>query len=54
MSRIYYDKEKGHYCGEKITEKVTKSLNLCLMKAEDTIDLYTIGAFCMIIDPDKV
>ena len=43
MSRIYYDKEK-----------VTKSLTLCLMKAEDTIDLYTIGAFCMIIDPDKV
>jgi DNA-binding transcriptional ArsR family regulator len=71
MSRIYYDKEKGHYYGEKIieedvliftddqeitqiAEKVTKSLNLCLIKAEDTIDLYTIGAFCMIIDPDKV
>lgn len=71
MSRIYFDKEKGHYYGEKIieddvliftddkeikriTEKVTKSLNLCLIEAEDTIDLYTIGAFCMIIDPGKV
>jgi len=38
----------------RITEKVIKSLNLCLIKAEDTIDLYANGAFCKIIDPDKV
>lgn len=39
---------------KRITEKVTKSLNLYLYEAEDTTDLYVFGAFCKIIDPEKV
>ena len=37
---------------KEITEKVVNSLNLCLIEAEHTSDLYAIGAFCKIIDPE--
>lgn len=46
---IFSDEEEIN----RITEKVIKSLNLYLIKAEDTTDLYANGAFCKIIDPDK-
>ncbi len=39
---------------KEITEKVINSLNLCLIEAEHTTDLYVIGAFCKIIDPELV
>lgn len=34
--------------------KVVNGLKLCLIDAEHTTDLYAIGAFCKIVDPDKV
>lgn len=47
---IFTDDEKI----KQIVKKVTKSLKLNLLEARDTVDLYTIRAFCMIIDPDNV
>ncbi len=38
----------------KTVNKVVNSLDLCLIDAEHTTDLYAIGAFCKIVDPNKV
>lgn len=38
----------------KTVSKIVNGLNLCLIDAEHTTDLYVIGAFCIIVDPDKV
>lgn len=38
----------------KTISKVVNGLKLCLIDAGDTTDLYVIGAFCIIVDPDKV
>lgn len=34
--------------------KIVNGLNLCLIDAAHTTDLYAIGAFCKIVDPEKV
>lgn len=70
MSKIYYNNGNITHYEKRIEEdvlilcndqaiidtvkKVVKSLKLDLIKAEESHDLWIIGAFCVIVDPDLV
>lgn len=48
---LIYSKDKEIF---EIVKRITKSLNLNLMVAEDVIDLFAIGAFILIVDSKEV